>query len=109
MLWSLSILKEIVSDQVGFSYEDSRHVLHDINLTIAKGETVAFVGPSGAGKTTICSLLPRFYEVDGGTIRIDGVDIRKYTQESLRRQMGSCSRTYFCFPARFARTFCTAN
>lgn len=89
--------KEIVYDQVGFSYEDSRRVLHDINLTIAKGETVAFVGPSGAGKTTICSLLPRFYEVDSGTIRIDGVDIRKYTQESLRRQIGIVQQDVFLF------------
>lgn len=88
---------EIRYEQVGFSYEDSKQVLRDVNLTIRKGETVAFVGPSGAGKTTICSLLPRFYEVDDGRILIDGIDIRQVTQESLRRQIGIVQQDVFLF------------
>ena len=72
-------------------------MLRDINLTIRPGETVAFVGPSGAGKTTICSLLPRFYEVDAGRITIDGIDIRAMTLASLRRQIGIVQQDVFLF------------
>jgi len=89
--------EDIVFDRVSFSYEGERQILRDINLVIRKGETVAFVGPSGAGKTTICSLLPRFYDVDSGEIRIDGTDIRRYTQESLRRQIGIVQQDVFLF------------
>ena len=72
-------------------------MLRDINLAIRPGETVAFVGPSGAGKTTICSLLPRFYEVDAGSITIDGIDIREMTLASLRRQIGIVQQDVFLF------------
>ncbi len=82
---------------VQFGYGDGRLVLRDVDLTIAAGETVAFVGPSGAGKTTLCSLLPRFYEVTGGRITVDGVDIRAMTLASLRRQIGIVQQDVFLF------------
>ncbi len=67
---------DIRFEGVTFGYGDGRIVLRDIDLAVAAGETVAFVGPSGAGKTTLCSLLPRFYEPQAGRITIDGTDIR---------------------------------
>jgi len=82
---------------VTFAYGDGRPVLRDVDLTIAAGSTVAFVGPSGAGKTTICSLLPRFYDVQGGSITIDGIDIRGMTLASLRRQIGIVQQDVFLF------------
>lgn len=82
---------------VSFGYESHKQVLNNINLTIDQGQTVAFVGPSGAGKTTICSLLPRFYEVSKGSILIDGLDIRSYTQQSLRQQIGIVQQDVFLF------------
>ncbi len=87
----------ICFEQVTFGYEDARPVLRDINLTINAGETVAFVGPSGAGKTTLCSLIPRFYDVTGGQITIDGIDIRAMTGASLRRQIGIVQQDVFLF------------
>jgi ATP-binding cassette subfamily B protein len=72
-------------------------VLQGINLVIRPGETVAFVGPSGAGKTTLCSLLPRFYDVDGGQICVDGHDIRGLALTSLRRQIGIVQQDVFLF------------
>ncbi|TCM81609.1 ABC transporter family protein [Rhizobium sp. BK068] len=66
-------------------------------MTIRAGETIAFVGPSGAGKTTICSLLPRFYEVRGGRITIDGLDIRDMAKVSLRQQIGIVQQDVFLF------------
>jgi ATP-binding cassette, subfamily B, bacterial len=82
---------------VRFSYGDIAPVLDGLNLSIRAGETIAFVGPSGAGKTTICSLLPRFYEVTGGAITIDGIDIRDMTQASLRAQIGIVQQDVFLF------------
>lgn len=82
---------------VSFGYGGDRKVLQDINLDIRAGETVAFVGPSGAGKTTICSLLPRFYEVESGAITIDGIDIRDMTLTSLRSQIGIVQQDVFLF------------
>jgi len=82
---------------VSFSYSAHGKVLDGLNLTIRAGETVAFVGPSGAGKTTICSLLPRFYDVTGGAITIDGTDIRDMTQASLRSQIGIVQQDVFLF------------
>ena len=89
----------IVYDHVGFGYSEHGKVLDGLNLSIKAGETVAFVGPSGAGKTTICSLLPRFYEVDDGAISIDGIDIRDMTQTSLRAQIGIVAQDVFLFGA----------
>ena len=82
---------------VRFGYAPGRDVLNGLDLTIRAGETVAFVGPSGAGKTTICSLLPRFYEVDSGAITIDGIDIRDMTLRSLRNQIGIVQQDVFLF------------
>ncbi|GAU81502.1 ABC transporter ATP-binding protein [Bosea sp. BIWAKO-01] len=82
---------------VSFAYQTGRPVLSGIDLHIKPGETIAFVGPSGAGKTTICSLLPRFYEVSGGSITIDGIDIRDMTLASLRGQIGIVQQDVFLF------------
>lgn len=84
-------------DHITFGYEIGRPILSHIDLTIQAGETIAFVGPSGAGKTTICSLLPRFYDVDEGSITIDGVDIRKFKLESLRKHIGIVQQDVFLF------------
>lgn len=82
---------------VGFGYGSQRPVFDGLNLSIKAGETVAFVGPSGAGKTTICSLLPRFYEVTAGAIAIDGIDIRDMTLKSLRSHIGIVAQDVFLF------------
>ncbi|WP_407864627.1 ABC transporter ATP-binding protein [Phyllobacterium phragmitis] len=82
---------------VTFGYSAEKKVLRDIDLDIRAGETVAFVGPSGAGKTTLCSLLPRFYEIDAGEITIDGFDIRRLTLASLRSQIGIVQQDVFLF------------
>ncbi len=88
---------DIRYDGVSFGYSPERPVLQGIDLAIRAGETVAFVGPSGAGKTTICSLLPRFYEATGGRISIDGIDIREMTLASLRGQIGIVQQDVFLF------------
>ena len=88
---------DIVFEDVRFSYSSRLPVLEGVSLRIAAGETVAFVGPSGAGKTTIASLLPRFYDVDAGRITIDGIDVRDMTIESLRRQIGIVQQDVFLF------------
>ena len=88
---------DIAFTDAAFSYEQGRRVLNNLNLTINAGETVAIVGPSGAGKTTLCSLLPRFYELDSGSISIDGRDIRDMTQQSLRNQIGIVQQDVFLF------------
>ncbi len=82
---------------VSFGYTAQQTVLRDIDLDIVPGETVAFVGPSGAGKTTLCALLPRFYDVGAGRITIDGTDIREMTLASLRRQIGIVQQDVFLF------------
>ncbi|MFC5712391.1 ABC transporter ATP-binding protein [Thalassorhabdus alkalitolerans] len=88
---------DITYENVGFGYDENRPILSDIDLSIQAGETVAFVGPSGAGKTTLCSLLPRFYEIQEGSIRVDGVDIRDIEMSSLRRQIGIVQQDVFMF------------
>lgn len=88
---------EVVFDHVSFSYDDKENVLHDVSFTIRPGETIALVGPTGAGKTTIVNLISRFYEVTDGAVRIDGRDVREVTIESLRRQMGIMTQDNFLF------------
>lgn len=88
---------DIRFENVSFGYETHKKVLNDIDLVIPAGETVAFVGPSGAGKTTICSLVPRFYEIEAGRITIDGIDIRQMTLASLRRNIGIVQQDVFLF------------
>ncbi|MDL5041821.1 MULTISPECIES: ABC transporter ATP-binding protein [Heyndrickxia] len=87
----------IAFNNVSFAYPGGQPVLKGLNLKIRAGETVAFVGPSGAGKTTICSLIPRFYDVDSGSIAIDGMDIRNMTKKSLRSQIGIVQQDVFLF------------
>ncbi|MCJ2108545.1 ABC transporter ATP-binding protein/permease [Methylobacterium sp. E-041] len=88
---------DIRFDDVCFGYTADRPVLSGLHLAIDAGETVAFVGPSGAGKTTLCSLVPRFYEVEAGRITIDATDIRDMTLASLRRQIGIVQQDVFLF------------
>lgn len=87
----------ITFDNVSFAYADGRPVIRGLSLNVAAGETVAFVGATGAGKTTIASLLLRFYEPQSGRILLDGYDIRELTQESLRRQIGLVQQDVFLF------------
>ena len=85
-------------DSVSFAYErDDTEVLHHVSLHVAPGETIAVVGPSGGGKTTLCSLIPRFYDVSEGSIRIDGHDVRDVTQRSLHRNIGVVQQDVFLF------------
>ncbi|EAC6736521.1 ABC transporter ATP-binding protein [Listeria monocytogenes] len=88
---------DIAYNQVSLEYSDGKNVLNHINLSIKAGETVAFVGPSGAGKTTICNLLPRFYDVSAGEITIDGENIKRFTLPSLRAQIGVVQQDVFLF------------
>jgi len=88
---------EIGFHDVSFSYNDKTEVLKGINLTIPRGHTIALVGPSGGGKTTFCNLIPRFYEVNEGSITIDGRDIRSITLESLRRSIGVVQQDVYLF------------
>ena len=98
-----SLKGNIVFDHVSFRYENSdaadaeSKVIHDLSMCIEPGKTVALVGPSGGGKTTICNLIPRFYEADEGTISIDGIDIRELTRDSLRRNIGIVAQDVFLF------------
>ncbi|QTD41781.1 ABC transporter ATP-binding protein [Sporosarcina sp. Te-1] len=88
---------DVKLSNVTFGYDNNKPVLNNVSLSIKAGQTVAFVGPSGAGKTTICSLIPRFYDVDEGQIEIDGLDIRRMTQRSLRSQIGIVQQDVFLF------------
>ena len=86
-------------DRVSFAYDSDLPVLHDVSLSIAPGETVAVVGPSGGGKSTLCQLIPRFYDVSSGAVKIDGNDVRGVTQESLRQNVGVVQQDVFLFAA----------
>lgn len=88
---------EIQVDKVSFAYDGDLDVLREVSLRIAPGETVAIVGPSGGGKTTLCQLIPRFYDVSGGAIRIDGLDIRDVTQKSIHENIGIVQQEVFLF------------
>lgn len=86
-------------DHVSFSYQGDAAVLRDVDLHIRPGETLAVVGPSGGGKSTLCQLIPRFYDVTEGAVRLDGTDVRQVTQESLRRNVGVVQQDVFLFAA----------
>jgi ATP-binding cassette subfamily B multidrug efflux pump len=91
---------------VSFSYRGDVHVLHDVDLTIEAGQTVALVGPTGAGKTSIANLVARLYEVTDGAVLIDGIDVREVTQRSLRGQMGLVPQDPFLFEGTVAENIC---
>ncbi|MGO8150164.1 ABC transporter ATP-binding protein [Rhizobium leguminosarum] len=94
---------EISFSNVAFGYEaDGPRVLEQLSLTIAPGEFVALVGPSGVGKSTLCALIPRFYDVEAGAIRIDGTDIREVTLASLRRHVGVVQQDVYLFAGTVA-------
>ncbi|MDU1845108.1 MAG: ABC transporter ATP-binding protein [Niallia nealsonii] len=103
-----SLNGDIALADVTFSY-DSNPVLTNISLSINAGETIAFVGPSGAGKTTICSLIPRFYDVNSGSIKIDGIDIRDMTMKSLRSQIGIVQQDVFLFTGTLKENIAYGN
>ena len=89
---------EVAFDHVSFHYQDDdAEVIHNLNMTVHPGQSIALVGPSGAGKTTLCNLIPRFYDVTGGCIRIDGQDIRTLTQKSLREAIGMVQQEVYLF------------
>ncbi len=89
---------EISFDHVTFSYPDDKNIVfRDLNLSVHAGEKLAIVGPSGGGKTTLCNLIPRFYDIDKGAVTIDGVDIRKYTLKSLRQNIGMVQQDVYLF------------
>jgi ATP-binding cassette subfamily B multidrug efflux pump len=88
--------------QVSFSYDEKTAVLHDVNLLIEPGQTVALVGPTGAGKTSIANLVARFYDVTSGAVLIDGIDVRDVSQRSLRAQMGLVPQDPFLFSGSIA-------
>lgn len=88
---------DILIDDVSFHYDDGPAVLDHVSIHIPQGETVAVVGPSGGGKSTLCQLIPRFYDVTGGRILVDGRDVREVTQRSLRRSIGIVQQDVFLF------------
>jgi ATP-binding cassette subfamily B protein len=92
-----NIKGDIAFKNVTFSYDEHKHVLKGVDLNIDAGKTLALVGPSGAGKTTLCNLIPRFYEVQNGEITIDGIPIRDITLASLRGSIGIVQQDVFLF------------
>ena len=84
-------------DHVSFAYDGDLAVLHDVSLEVSPGETVAIVGPSGGGKSTLCQLIPRFYDVTSGSISIDGQDVRDVTQRSIHQSIGIVQQDVFLF------------
>ena len=88
---------KIEIDHVSFAYDGDLAVLHDVSMQVRPGETIAIVGPSGGGKTTLCQLIPRFYDVTSGSISIDGLDIRDVTQRSLHENIGIVQQDVFLF------------
>ncbi|TKH06399.1 ABC transporter ATP-binding protein [Peribacillus simplex] len=92
-----SVKGDVVFENVSFGYEADRTILKDITFSVTAGNTIALVGASGGGKTTLCSLLPRFYDIQSGSIKIDGIDIRDYKLTSLRKHIGIVQQDVFLF------------
>ena len=100
---SVPVKGSIEIDDVSFAYEGSGiDVIKNVDLSIKPGETVAIVGPSGGGKTTLCQLIPRFYDVDEGAVRIDGIDVRNVKLHTLRKNIGIVQQDVFLFPDTIA-------
>ncbi|MDR0879511.1 MAG: ABC transporter ATP-binding protein/permease [Clostridioides sp.] len=106
-------LKDVRGDiefkDVSFKYDDGTEVIKDLDLKIEAGKTVALVGPSGGGKTTICNLIPRFYEYDSGKITIDGISIREVTLNSLRKNVGVVQQDVFLFTGTIRENIMCGN
>ena len=103
------VKKDIVFENVCFEYVKGREVLHGINLTIPVGHTIALVGNSGGGKTTISALLPRLYDIKSGCIKIDGTDIREFSQKSLRKQIAMVFQDNFLFSGTIRENILLGN
>ena len=103
------VKKDITFENVCFEYVKGREVLHGINLTIPVGHTIALVGNSGGGKTTISALLPRLYDIKSGSIKIDGTDIREFSQKSLRKQIAMVFQDNFLFSGTIRENILLGN
>ncbi len=101
-----SVKGEIAFHDVSFRYGDSKQILHNFTFQVAPGRTLALVGPSGGGKTTICNIIPRFYDIESGSVTIDGTDIRDVTLQSLRRKVGIVSQDVFLFDSTIRDNIC---
>jgi ABC-type multidrug transport system fused ATPase/permease subunit len=99
-----SIEGHIEFENVTFAYEPGRPALRGINLVVESGQTVALVGPTGAGKTTIANLIPRFYDVSAGAVRVDGHDVREVQRRSLRKGIATVLQEPFLFSGRTSVT-----
>lgn len=100
---------ELRFEHVSFSYDGKHEVLHDVDLEIPAGKVYALVGPSGGGKTTLCHLIPRFYEVTDGTVYLDGVPVREITAKSLRQNVGIVQQDVFLFTGTFRENIAYGN
>ncbi|HHX62397.1 MAG TPA: ABC transporter ATP-binding protein [Epulopiscium sp.] len=94
---------------VGFNYDENTQIFRNINLKIEKGKTIALVGPSGGGKTTLCHLIPRFYEIDEGEILLDDIDVRNIKRESLRKNIGIVQQDVFLFTGTIGENVAYGN